>query len=407
MSAVGGVTCYKVNQKRGPAYRAALTIAHGSKGARRITRTAKTKREALDAIYLVKAEFDRGQLKQGKKMVVHDLARTYFFDVAAGRVTKKTLSGYVYNFERYVSPYLGGQRIDHLTAQEVGMWMKTLLEKGLSKSTINGARKSLASVLNYAVDQELIFRNVAARTPSLRRTKDDKSLVKQPLSLEEAREHLATAKGSEFDLFVHLLILLGLRRGEILALRWQDIDLNTGLISINGSLSEVKELEKGGTKKMSLYRGTPKTKSGLRTLALSGPLTAALMRHKERSKEMSERHGFSVPDHLFFSTTGTLVYPSNYAKRFRRWVSLQGLRQIRIHDYRHTTATIAIENGVEAVRVQDGLGHSRLETTKNIYASRVKQPALLFSQQMGDLFMDVNDELGMSLISKDQAIRDD
>ncbi len=66
MSAVGGVTCYKVNQKRGPAYRAALTIAHGSKGARRITRTAKTRKEALDAIYKVKTDFDRGQLKQGK-----------------------------------------------------------------------------------------------------------------------------------------------------------------------------------------------------------------------------------------------------------------------------------------------------------------------------------------------------
>ena len=158
---------------------------------------------------------------------------------------------------------------------------------------------------------------------------------------------------------------------------------------------------------MSLYRGTPKTKSGFRTLALSVPLTAALMRHKERSKEISTSHGFSIPDHLFFSTTGTLVYPSNYAKKFKQWVSLQGLREIRIHDYRHTAATIAIDNGVEAVRVQDGLGHSRLETTKNIYASRVKQPALLFSQQMGDLFMDVNDELGMSLISKDQAIRDD
>jgi integrase len=103
--------------------------------------------------------------------------------------------------------------------------------------------------------------------------------------------------------------------------------------------------------------------------------------------------------------TGTPVYPTNYAKRFRRWISLQGLREIRIHDYRHTTATIAMDNGVEAVRVQDGLGHSRLETTKNIYGSRVKKPALLFSQQMGDLFMDVNDELGMTLLSKDQEIR--
>jgi hypothetical protein len=63
-----------------------------------------------------------------------------------------------------------------------------------------------------------------------------------------------------------------------------------------------------------------------------------------------------------------------------------------------------MDNGVEAVRVQDGLGHSRLETTKNIYASRVKQPAILFSQQMGDLFMDVNDELGMTLLSNDQAL---
>ena len=78
MSAIGGITCYKVQQKQGAAYRAALTIGHGSKGARRKTVTRKTKDEALKAIYALRADFDRGILKSRGKTVVHDLAMTYF-----------------------------------------------------------------------------------------------------------------------------------------------------------------------------------------------------------------------------------------------------------------------------------------------------------------------------------------
>lgn len=407
MSAVGGVTCYKVQQKQGVAYRAALTIGHGAKGARRKTVTRSTHKEALSAIYALKVDFDKGMLKSGGKTVIHDLAMKYFFDVARERVTEKTLSGYVYNFEKYISPHLGGQRIDHLTTHEVTMWMKTLRGKGLSKTTVNGARRSLASVLKYAVDQELIFSNPASRAPTLRRTKEDESNVREPLDLREASEHLGASRGSEFDLFMHLLIILGLRRGEALALRWGDISLETGLISINGSLSEVPVVQKDGARKISLKRTSPKTKSGNRTLGLSTPLTAALMRHQEQASSKAARYGFGLPDYLFFSTTGSPVYPSNFSARFRKWSKLAALRQIRIHDYRHSAATIAIDQGIEAVRVQDGLGHSRLETTKNIYASKVKQPALLFSREMGALFVSENDEFGMSLLSKDQTIGKD
>ena len=404
MSAVGGITCYKVQQKQGAAYRAALTIGHGSKGPRRKTVTRKTKDEALKAIYALRADFDRGILKSRGKTAVHDLAMTYFFEVAKERVTEKTLSGYVYNFERYVSPYLGGQRIDHLGAQEVTLWMNQLRKKGLSKTTINGARRSLVGVLDYAVNQELIFSNAAKRAPALRRTKDDETNVKDPLDHSEAMQHLSASRGTDFDLFMHLVLILGLRRGEALGLRWSDIDLDSGLISINGSLSEVPSAERGGSSKISLKRTTPKTKSGIRTLALSTPLSASLMRHKELSETKAQQHGFSPPDYLFFSNRGSPVYPSNFSARFRKWVKAQDLREIRIHDYRHSAATIAINHGIEGIRVQDGLGHSRLETTKNIYASKVKQPALLFAREMGALFVDENEEFGMSLVSKDQII---
>lgn len=404
MSAVGGITCYKVQQKRGVAYRAALTIGHGSKGARRKTVTRKTKDEALKAIYALRADFDRGILKSRGKTVVHDLAMTYFFEVAKERVTEKTLSGYVYNFERYVSPYLGGQRIDHLGPQEVTLWMSQLRRKGLSKTTINGARRSLVGVLNYAMDQELIFSNPAKRAPALRRTKEDETNVKDPLDHTEALEHLAASRGTEFDLFMHLILILGLRRGEALALRAQDIDFENGLISIDGSLSEVPVTQRSGYVRIELKRTSPKTKSGVRTLALSTPITAALLRHRDQSEAKTRKYGIPLPEYLFFSRRGSPVYPSNFSARFRKWVKAQDLREVRIHDYRHSAATIAINNGIEGIRVQDGLGHSRLETTKNIYASKVKQPALLFALEMGALFVDENEEFGMSLVSKDQII---
>ena len=93
--------------------------------------------------------------------------------------------------------------------------------------------------------------------------------------------------------------------------------------------------------------------------------------------------------------------PSNYAARFTRWRQETGLRHIRIHDYRHTCATIAFNSGVDAVSIQVGLGHSRLETTKNIYAKAIDKRGIAFGETMGALFANENNEFGLKLISPD------
>jgi hypothetical protein len=126
------------------------------------------------------------------------------------------------------------------------------------------------------------------------------------------------------------------------------------------------------------------------------------MRQKEMAYRLVEKHRLEgLPDFLIFDSRGGAANPSNHSKRFKRWRMEMGLRLIRIHDYRHSRATIAFNEGVDPVTVQVGLGHSRLETTKNIYARAVDARGLAFGARMGELFTDESREFRLELISKD------
>jgi integrase len=402
MKTIGNITVFQVSQHPDPKWQARLTIGHGPTGTRRLSRNGKTKQEALEKIYRLKADLDPNQLQSGRAPTLHDFAHRWLFEVKKNSVTDGTLAGYHYMYQRYVAPTLGGLRIDQITASDIQNLMARIIDKGLSKSTANGVKGLMKRLLNAALTQEVIHKNPANQVASYRRTKDDKTRRKTPLNSEEAIEHLEAAIGSEFDLFVHLILILGLRRGEALGLRWEDIDLDRGQLHINGAVSEQVVVSASGERKVQKKRTLPKTDASNRTLALSAPITAALMRQKEMAFQLVEKYQLEgLPEFLIFDSRGGAANPSNYSKRFRQWQVDMGLRLIRIHDYRHSCATIAFNEGVDPVTVQVGLGHSRLETTKNIYARAVDARGFAFGARMGELFTDEGREFGLELVSKD------
>lgn len=403
MKSVGNITVFQIGQGNERRWRASLTVGHGPKGPKRVSRHGKTRQEAQDKIYRLKADLERNQLQAGRTPTYHDYTMHWLFELKKGSVTDGTLANYHFLYMKYIAPTLGGLKMDQITANGIQSLMRQLHEKGLSKSTVNSVKGQIRRVFNAAIREGVVFTNPGDFVSSMRRTKEDFTRVQKPLSLSEADVLLRVSYNTDFDLFVHLILILGLRRGEALGLRRQDIDIDNGVIEINGAISEQAEVSTDGSRRIRKVRTAPKTASGYRRLAVSTPITAALMRQREKAKEFASLNG-TEPEYLIFDATGGPFNPSNYAKRFNRWIASVGLRRIRIHDYRHTCATIAINEGIDPVTVQVGLGHSRLETTKNIYAKAADARGIAFGRVMGGMFVNENDAFGLDLFSKDMEI---
>ena len=120
------------------------------------------------------------------------------------------------------------------------------------------------------------------------------------------------------------------------------------------------------------------------------------MRHREYQKlRQLESPNWQPSEYVFTSSTGTAVYPSNFLNRFKRFLAANGLRQIRIHDLRHTMAQLALSGGVRIEAVSETLGHTRIDTTKTIYASRVSQLAIDAPHQLAEVLIDFEGEFGL------------
>jgi integrase len=215
----------------------------------------------------------------------------------------------------------------------------------------------LCAALTRAIREELITRNVArlVELPHWR----PKTI--RPWTVDEARGFLTACKPHyQYAAFV-LLLLYGLRRGEVLGLRWQDIDSSTGTICVEQQLQQLNN----GT----LHVGPIKTRAGHRKLPLLKVAREALEAHAQIQAGYRAEMGSARPDtDLIFTTrTGRPIAPRNFVRSFRSICDATGIRLIKVHHIRHTVASLLKVLGVPARDAQIILGHSRLAVTLEIY----------------------------------------
>jgi len=203
----------------------------------------------------------------------------------------------------------------------------------------------------------LIFRNVTEATKPPRQTKK----AFKSLTSEEVQRFLLIAK--EDDLFPAFLLGLGtgLQRGEILGLRWQDVDLKAGTIKVTQSLVRTKA---------GLKFEPPKTKMGNRLIPLPEEVLRELKRHKVRQNKIKLALGSAYEDHdlVFAGPLGKPRDPHGFWEHFKRLVKKAGLPSVRVHDLRHTFASLLLERGENPKVVQELLGHSSIAVTMDIYS---------------------------------------
>jgi integrase len=252
----------------------------------------------------------------------------------------------------HISPLLGRVPIGELTPADVEHFLARKLAQPLAPQTVIHLRGLLRRALQRAVKHGLVGRNVAslASPPRMRRVRDWHALDE-----EAARVFLGAVEGHWLEALWVLYLMTGLRRGEALALRWRDVDLVAGKVTVRGSLQSVDGV---------LRTGPTKTTQSERTLELPGLAREALLRHHRRRPGVKHLPTAFV----FCSDRGGPIHPSNVNRSFRRLLASGGLNHMRITDLRHSFATLMLARDEHPKVVQEALGHSSIVHTMNTYS---------------------------------------
>ena len=304
-------------------------------------------------------------------------------EVKAWTVKPATTADYEHRYRKHISSTLGNKKVEAITSRDVFAWRNALKSKGYSTLTINGALQVLKAILNAAIEEGAIKASPARKVTKLTKPMSEPTQVNAPLTQGEARRLLSACQDDAVGVGTALALVLGLRKGEVLGLKWRDFDFNAKRISVVRTLREVTTYDEAGRGHTSLVEGTPKTRASVRVLTVPDKLWALLNR---RHIDFS----FGRPDPADYWITGDLdgspMAPGNLTKGFKNLLNSVELRTIRFHDLRHTAATLSVGAGARLEAVSQSLGHTRVDTTKSIYARTVPELSSEFSEKIATIF---------------------
>ncbi|WP_448330106.1 tyrosine-type recombinase/integrase [Streptomyces sp. DSM 41534] len=260
---------------------------------------------------------------------------------------RTTYSKYAMHIRLYLVPMLGAKRLESLGPRHVRTFLAELARK-TTPATAKEAHRVLRTALTAACREELVTRNVASLVEAPKVTSRETT----PWSLDETLRFLEEARHDQLYAAFVLAIAMGLRRGEVLGLRWSDVDLDKRVIRVGNQVQRI-----GGE----LYQDTTKT-GKIRPVPLPLICLAALRWHRLRQA------GAPAPGALVFTTgTGRPIEPRNLNRSFSRLTASAGLRPIRLHDARHGCATLLTAAGVAPRVLMEILGHSQISMTMDVY----------------------------------------
>jgi integrase len=331
--------------------------------------SGKTQAEAMAKAEELKAKRAQGLDLDTKQPTVEQFGAVWLRDVVQRTRRQSTYDGYDQMLRLYINPHLGKIRLDKLRAARVQAWVNLLVDQARSPSTVRNAYLRLRGMLDVAVRYRLINTNPAAdiELPALN---TDHIHV---LTLAEARALLAAADGRldkrpsyttrdgrtkklpqinpRYAALYHMLLALGLRRGEALGLRWIDLDWAAGSVQIRRQVQQIQN-------KVTISEYT-KTDAGRRVLPLAPALLARLRIHEQNQQEERAHRGDAWKDQglIFASESGLPMQPTNLHRHYQGVLASAGLSDVRLHDLRHTCATLLGERTSDRV-IAAILGHT-------------------------------------------------
>ena len=323
------------------------------------TRYIYGKTRAIVAEKLTRALADRnGGLTYGAgKMSVGEYVERWIEDSVRGTVRQRTYERYQQIVRTHIKPALGHVKLSALTPAQVRALYREKLDAGLAPRTVRYIHGTLNKALKQAAADGLIPRNAAS--PVKAPKPQNKEI--RPLNPNQVKTFFEAVSGERLEPLYVLAVTAGLRKGELLGLKWEDLDLEVGTLQVRRSLSEARS---------GRIFEAPKSGKG-RSIRLTRQAVRALREHRKRQLEERMKRAGLWQEHglVFPSRVGTPLRGRNLSRSFKRHLERAGLPlSLRFHDLRHTCATLLFKQGVNPKFVQELLGHGDVSLTLNIYS---------------------------------------
>src|SRR5215218_3376766 len=328
-------------------------------GPKRKTVYGRTRAAASAKLAKAIADRDGGLIFDAGSLSVGDYLDRWLSNSVKDTVRERTYERYEEILRLHVKPALGQLKLKALTPAHVQDFYRDRLDNGFSPATVQKIYVILHKALSQAVSWSLVPRNAGEEAVRAPRPAPKEM---RPLSPDEARRLLETAEGDRLEALYLLAIHTGMRQGELLGLKWENVDLAANAIRVHHTLLRTKGR---------VVLGEPKTKKSRRTVHLTGTASRALEEHLERQLKVMERLGDLYRDQglVFTTEVGTPINPSNLRKRsFAPLLQKASLPRLRFHDLRHTCATLLLSKNIHPKYVQELLGHATVSITLDTYS---------------------------------------
>ena len=353
-----------ISRRKGGGWIAQYYADIGGKRKRK-TLYGKSRQEAATSLAKAISDRDGGYVYDAGKLTVGDYLKLWLADSIKGVAKETTYANYSYITRVHASPAIGHVKLRILTPAHVRSFYGEKSRTPLSNGTVNKMHVVLRKALTQAVSDGLIPRNATdgVKPPKVSAPGEEIS----PLDSEESAAFLDAARGERFEALYLVALHCGLREGELLALRWSDVDLE----ALKPALLVRRTITRGEDGRGWVVGATTKSGRG-RRVRLTRHAVAALKDHRRR--QLEERIGvsgrWSDLELVFPNECGGLFNPSNLRNRsFKRIKTRADVREdLRFHDLRHTCATLLLSKGVNVKVVSEMLGHASITITLNTYS---------------------------------------
>lgn len=320
-----------------------------------------TRKEVQEKLKVGLREQQQGTLVTAPQQMLKGFLEQWLEEVHKPGVRISTYARYRGLLNNHLIPALGNIQLQSLTPQQVQSFYADKLKEGLKPKTI----KLIHTVLHKAIDNAVRWNLVSRNVCDLVSLPTSDRYEMQPLTLEQCQKLLTVARGHRLENMLAVAIATGMRRGELLALRWQDVSIEQGRFHVRRTVDYIAAYGRRG-----YVENEPKTASGVRQIELPRFAIDALVQQRRYVEQLKEKCGakWRECDLVFCNNTGEYLYPVLVHKEFKLLLKAADLPAIRFHDLRHTAATILLSMDVHSKVVQELLGHSSITVTMDLYS---------------------------------------
>lgn len=337
-----------IRQRPDGRWEASISLDWANGKRRRLYRYGKTRAEAAQKLRRAQHQVEAGPPLDDGRMTVDGLFRAWLGLQRNGEKSFNTIDNYEWAIRVHLVPNLGKARLTALWTEDVERVLQSMADSGLRRNTVVRVRNVMMSALKHAERRGLVARNVAAIAEMPRCSP---ATERRALSVEEGRALIEAARGDRLEALLTLGLMTALRPGELTGLRWDDVDLAAGRITVNGSMKRERgQLRLGDVKR---------SRAGMRTIDLARSARRALVEHRARQAAERLAAGAAWIDRgLVFSTAlGAPIDPSNIRRTFARSAERAGIGPGCPYELRHTAASQLIDAGRSVEEVADLLGN--------------------------------------------------